>query len=70
MKNNKIIRLFKLRFNRIKDCLHFSYTGHLSDPILEDHVLLEAGQGLNINGNMFALLRELKTGKAVWERPK
>ena len=61
MKNNKIIRLFKLRLNRIKDCLHFSYTGHLSDPILEDHVLLEAGQGLNINGNMFALLRELKT---------
>lgn len=61
MATNKFIRRFQDKKNRLMANLTFSYTKHLTSPLLEDHILLEAGQGLNINGNMFALLRELKT---------
>ncbi len=37
------------------------YIRHLGAPIEEYSVLLEGGQGSNINGNMFAMLRELCT---------
>lgn len=48
------------------------YTKHLRKPIKESAFLLEAGQGKNINGNMFALAKELcvnprwKNFKVYW----
>ena len=40
------------------------YLKYYQDPIDESLILLEAGQGKNINGNMFAILRE------IWENPR
>lgn len=36
-----------------------AYFQYRKQPILEQYVLLEAGQGKNVNGNMFAMAREL-----------
>ena len=36
-----------------------SYLKYCNLPIKEKYILLEAGQGKNLNGNMFALIREL-----------
>lgn len=36
-----------------------SYRKFYSLPVSENHILLEAGQGKNINGNMFSLLQEI-----------
>lgn len=41
----------------------------LGFPVKEDTVLLEAGQGKNLNGNMFAVLRELCTNPK-WKKMK
>lgn len=38
-----------------------SYEKYLNKPIDNNAILLEAGQGKNNNGNMFALLREIET---------
>ncbi len=38
-----------------------AYIDFLNEPIDEKLVLLEGGQGSNINGNMFAMLREIET---------
>ncbi|MDY4769741.1 MAG: CDP-glycerol glycerophosphotransferase family protein [Lachnospiraceae bacterium] len=39
------------------------YNKFCKSPIEENMILLEAGQGKNINGNMFAILRELNTNE-------
>lgn len=41
--------------------INLSYLKYCSYAVDEKLVLLEGGQGSNINGNMFAMLRELKT---------
>ena len=38
-----------------------SYEKYLNKPIDNNAILLEAGQGKNNNGNIFALLREIET---------
>ncbi len=51
---------------KIKQVLFSSnrlYLKYLKDPVCENYVLLEAGQGKNIMGNMFALLKEIETNE-------
>lgn len=48
---------FQNRLFRVSD----SYIRYCKEPIKENYILLEAGQGKNINGNVFSLLRELCT---------
>lgn len=63
---------FKRIFKRVLNPGYSSYIKELKRPLIEDRCLFEAGQGKNVNGNMFALLRELLTRpefkgfKAVW----
>jgi hypothetical protein len=55
---------FRKYFNlvkKIKQNIKTDYLKFLEAPIEEKLVLLEGGQGSNINGNMFAMLRELET---------
>ena len=54
-KFSKNFHQFQNRFFRISD----SYIRYCRQPLNEKLILLEAGQGKNINGNVFALLREL-----------
>lgn len=61
MSINKIATRLKNFAKRIKANFCYNYMASMKKPILEDTILLESGQGGNINGNMFALLRELKT---------
>ena len=54
--------MLKKYFNRAKDLAkssNFDYIKFSNLPIEEKTVLLEGGQGSNINGNMFAMLKEL-----------
>ncbi len=46
--------------NKIKNLIQRSSTIKPSGIIKEKNILLEAGQGKNINGNMFALLKEIE----------
>ncbi len=59
----KIVRKIKNKFNKVKSVLgpNSWYKSFRTLPLEEKTILLEAGQGKNIHGNMFALLRELKT---------
>ena len=69
-----MISKIKKRMNNRKSPKDISefYMKYYNDEIQEKMVLLEAGQGKNVNGNMFALLRELSTNekwkeyKSVW----
>lgn len=45
----------------MNNSINLSYLKYCSYDIDEKLVLLEGGQGSNINGNMFSMLRELKT---------
>ncbi len=49
------------KINSIKNNCEPAYIGYCKLPIDNELVLLEGGQGSNINGNMFAMLKELKT---------
>ena len=54
--------MFKKHLNKIKKIVNGSkldYIAYCDLPIEEKIVLLEGGQGSNINGNMFAMLKEL-----------
>lgn len=53
-------RLLKL-YKKVKNDIKINYL-HYSKLKVDDHlVLLEAGHGNNLNGNMFAMLKEIKT---------
>lgn len=52
----KILVKFKKLYNNFKP----EYLNFLNLPIDDKLVLLEGGQGTNINGNMFSMLREIK----------
>ena len=49
------------RFKSFKNNCEPAYIEYCKLPIDEKLVLLEGGQGSNINGNMFSMLKELKT---------
>ncbi len=53
-------RYFKL-ISKVKQNIKTDYLKYTKSPIEEKTVLLEGGQGSNINGNMFAMLREIET---------
>ncbi len=55
------------KLNGIKNNWQPSYIRYGCLPIAEKTVLLEGGQGSNINGNMFALVKELATNPAFME---
>ena len=59
----KIRRIIANRLDTLKKNFCFYYTISLKKSILQNTILLEAGQEMNINGNMFALLRELQTNE-------
>ncbi len=54
------------KFNSFKNNCEPVYIEYCKLPIDEKLVLLEGGQGSNINGNMFSMLKELKTNSR-WE---
>ncbi|MEE1503369.1 MAG: CDP-glycerol glycerophosphotransferase family protein [Acutalibacteraceae bacterium] len=54
------------RFKSFKNNCEPAYIEYCQLPIDEKLVLLEGGQGSNINGNMFSMLKELKTNPR-WE---
>jgi len=49
------------KIKRIKSSCVPQYIKYCGLPVDENLVLVEGGQGTNINGNMFAMLRELQT---------
>ncbi len=54
--------MFKKYLNYIKKALNsskYDYITYCNLPIEENYVLIEGGQGANINGNMFHMLREI-----------
>lgn len=53
----KVKRIYKKLNNNLKT----DYLAYLNQPVDEKLVLLEGGQGSNINGNMFSMLKEIKT---------
>lgn len=57
---DRINKRVQNKWHKLRANLCFYYTSSLNKPIMRDTILLEAGQGLNLNGNMFALLRALK----------
>lgn len=44
---------------QVRSCMNNEYLRAREQPLNEKAVLLEGGQGANLNGNMFAMLREL-----------
>lgn len=57
----KVFKKFKTIKNKFKNSMKADYIAYLSLPIDAHLVLLEGGQGTNINGNMFSMLKELNT---------
>lgn len=55
------LRKYWDKVKKIKKSTALTYIRCLDEPIDEKLVLLEGGQGSNINGNMFAMLNELQT---------
>lgn len=49
------------KFNKVKTEVKMNYLNYSKLPVDEKLVLLEGGQGTNINGNMFSMLKELNT---------
>lgn len=58
----KLIKKIKNKFVKKSNY----YMKYCEQPIQKNKILLEAGQGKNLNGNMFAILKELCTNKK-WE---
>lgn len=56
----RVKRVFK-RLKGINNNFNLEYLNSLELPIDDKLVLVEGGQGSNINGNMFSMLREIKT---------
>lgn len=56
-------------WKKLKKKTYDYYLKYSQDPVDDSLVLLEAGQGKNINGNMFALLREISVNPR-WSRLK
>ena len=56
-----LIKKVKRIANKFKNNINENYLKYRQLPIDEHLVLLEGGQGKNINGNMFAMLREIQT---------
>ncbi len=54
-----LLKKIKKKFIRIPN----AYMKFCKEPIKENLILLEAGQGKNINGNMFAILKEICTNE-------
>ena len=54
-----MVRSLVSKFKKLKSNWQPSYLRYGCLPIEEKTVLLEGGQGANINGNMFALAKEL-----------
>ncbi|MCD7949941.1 MAG: CDP-glycerol glycerophosphotransferase family protein [Erysipelotrichaceae bacterium] len=52
-------------FNKNQDYIHY----YEKENVIDKTFLLEAGQGKNINGNIYAILNELRT-KPEWEKYK
>ena len=52
---------FFTQLKKIKSGIKPAYIKYLKLPVDDKLVLLEGGQGTNINGNMFSMLRELNT---------
>lgn len=59
--STRFFKGIKKKLHSIRQNLCFYYTASLSKPILKNTILLEADQGRNVDGSMFALLRALKT---------
>lgn len=49
------------KFNKVKTEVKLNYLDYSKLPVDDKLVLLEGGQGTNINGNMFAMLKELNS---------
>lgn len=62
---NKLLR----RAKKVSKSVKPDYIKYSNLPIDENLVLLEGGQGTNINGNMFSMLNEICTNKR-WEKYK
>lgn len=56
-----ILKRIVNKLNKIKNGVKPSYIDYLSLPLDDKLVLLEGGQGTNINGNMFSMLKELNS---------
>ncbi len=56
-----MVKKITKRFKSFKNNCKPAYIGYCKLPVDEKLVLLEGGQGSNINGNMFSMLKELKT---------
>lgn len=56
-KLNKITR----QLGKVKDSIKPNYQKYSQMPVNDKLVLLEGGQGTNINGNMFSMLKEIMT---------
>lgn len=67
--NHMLKKLIKKMLKKVKGKIyspsHF-YTKFCKDALDEDLILLEAGQGKNINGNMFAMLCEI-CNNTLWK---
>lgn len=61
----KLIKKIKKKF--LKDSNY--YINFCKQPIQENKILLEAGQGKNLNGNMFSILKEVCTNEK-WKNLK
>lgn len=59
--STRFFKDIRKKLHSIRQNLCFYYTASLSKPILKNTILLEADQGRNVDGSMFALLRALKT---------
>ena len=58
-----MFKRLKRSIKKAKDAIKPDYLAFSKLPIDEKLVLLEGGQGTNINGNMFSMLNELNTNK-------
>ena len=57
------------KFKKVKGNIEPRYIKYCQLPIDEKLVLVEGGQGSNINGNMFAMLKEVQTNPR-WKESK
>ncbi len=58
-----MIKRFLNKLKKLNRSVKISYLRYCKLPVDDKLVLLEGGQGSNINGNMFSMLREIETNK-------
>ncbi len=56
-----VLKRYLNKFKNVKSNIEPRYIEYCKLPVDEKLVLVEGGQGSNINGNMFAMLKELQT---------